>query len=117
MKFSKNSFAILKPAAAGVAGFAAAKLVNKIPMGSGKTLGDDSLIAGVAKIAVGAFAPGILGNKVPLVNEVALGVAIAGVHDLAMKLLPASVTSYLAGPGMPKDYMIACPPQTEVKYQ
>lgn len=36
MKLGIKNLSVLKPAAAGLAGFAAAKFVNKIPMGSGK---------------------------------------------------------------------------------
>ncbi len=113
----KMNFSVLKPAAAGLAGFAAAKLLNKIPQ-----IGDNALISGGVKIAVAALAPGILGNKVPLVKEAAVGVAIAGITDIIRQYLP-SVASYIAAPGYPsgspyprrRDHNIACADQ--VQYQ
>jgi hypothetical protein len=113
----KMNFSVLKPAAAGLAGFAAAKLLNKIPQ-----IGDNALISGGVKIAVAALAPGILGNKVPLVKEAAVGVAIAGITDILRQYMP-SVASYIAGPGDPygnpfprrRDHGIACADQ--VQYQ
>lgn len=123
ISMKKINFSVLKPAAAGLAGFAAAKLINKVPMGSGKTVGDNALIAGAAKIAVAAIAPGLIGNKLPLVKEAAVGVAIAGVTDIIRQYMP-SVASYIAAPGLPsgnpfprrRDMGIACPSDTEVKY-
>ena len=100
MKFSTKSFSVLKPAAVGLLGFGAAKLVNKIPMGSGKTVGDNAAIAGLVKIAVAAFAPGVIGSKVPMVKEAAVGVAIAGITDIVRNYLP-SVASYIAAPMLP----------------
>ena len=91
----KINFSVLKPAAAGLAGFAAAKLINKIPK-----VGDNALISGGVKIAVAAIAPGMLGRKVPMVNEIAVGVAIAGVTDILRQYMP-TVAAYVAAPGMP----------------
>ena len=91
----KMNFSVLKPAAAGLAGFAAAKLINKIPK-----VGDNALISGGVKIAVAAFAPGIVGNKIPMIKEIAVGVAIAGVTDILRQYLP-NVAAYVAAPGNP----------------
>lgn len=122
MKIGKINFSVLKPAAAGLAGFAAAKMINKVPLGSGKTVGDNALIAGAAKIAIAAIAPGMLGKKVPMISEMAVGVAIAGVTDIVRQYLP-SVASYIAAPALPggnpfatrRANQIACP--DDVQYQ
>lgn len=111
----KINFSVLKPAAAGLAGFAAAKMINNIPLGSGKTVGDSALTGGLAKIAVAAIAPGLIGNKVPLIKEAAVGVAIAGFTDIVREYLP-SVAPYIAAPQLPsgnpfgrtRDFSIAC---------
>ncbi|MEI2693710.1 MAG: hypothetical protein V9E90_01440 [Saprospiraceae bacterium] len=100
MKLGIKNLSVLKPAAAGLAGFAAAKFVNKIPMGSGKSVGDNALIAGIAKIGIAAFAPGIVGNKIPLFKEAMVGVAIAGVTDIARQYFPG-VAAFIAAPQIP----------------
>lgn len=120
----KINFSVLKPAAAGLAGFAVAKMINKVPLGTGKTVGDNSLTAGAIKIAVAAIAPGLLGNKVPFVKEAAVGVAIAGATDIIRQYMP-SLASYVAAPALPtgnpfggrrRDMGIACASE-EVAFQ
>ena len=118
----KINFSVLKPAAAGLAGFAAAKMINKVPLGSGKTVGDNSLTAGIAKIAAAAILPSLIGNKVPLIKEAAVGVAIAGCTDIIRQYMP-QLASYVAAPALPtgspfprkRDLGIACASE-EVKY-
>jgi hypothetical protein len=91
----KINLSVLKPAAAGLAGFAVAKFVNKIPK-----VGENALLSGGVKIALAAIAPGMLGNKIPMIKEVAVGVAIAGVTDIIRQYLP-SVSAFIAAPGLP----------------
>lgn len=95
ISMKKLNFKVIKPALAGMAGFAAAKLINKIPK-----VGDNALISGGAKIAAAVIAPGLVGNKVPFVNEIAVGVAIAGITDIVRQYMP-SVASFIAAPTVP----------------
>lgn len=65
-----------------------------------KSVGDNALIAGIAKIGIAAFAPGIVGNKIPLFKEAMVGVAIAGVTDIARQYFPG-VAAFIAAPQIP----------------
>jgi hypothetical protein len=106
MDFVKSTLKILAPAAAGVAGYLAAKAINNIPTGkdaktgADTTLGSNALLSGGIKIAVAAFAPGLLGKKVPMLNEVSIGVGMAGLTDIAKALLPPEFATKIgiAGP-------------------
>lgn len=100
MDFVKSTLKILKPAAAGVVGYLAAKAINNIPIGTDKTVGSSPYISGGVKIAIAAFAPSILGKKMPLVTEASIGIAMAGVSDIAKAILPADIATKIgiAGP-------------------
>jgi hypothetical protein len=100
MDFVKSTLKILKPAAAGVVGYLAAKAINNIPIGTDKTVGSSPYISGGIKIAIAAFAPSLLGKKMPLVTEASIGIAMAGVSDIAKAILPVDIATKLgiAGP-------------------
>lgn len=93
MNFVNSTLKILKPAGAGLAGYLAAKALNNIPLGkdangADKTVGSSPFVSGGLKLAVAVFAPVFLGKKIPFLNEACIGIGMAGVTDIASKLLP-----------------------------
>jgi len=91
MKKFTGTFAILKPALVGAAGFVAAKAVNKIP-----TVANNIYISAAAKIAAAILINKFVKN--PTAREFSLGVGVAGGTDILNAILPQSVKDAIAAP-------------------